>query len=258
MRKLAVAAVLAVFLAASVHSLSTDPVDLTGIEATPRAQDAKATPVVGKGYAELFLGSGMSELNDGWYWMTDAEGYDNIASLQPAISTDSVDAVIGIRYYWPLKWPLNGRLWWGAGFTVIYPLVQALNGATTIGGSLGGLEPANQNEPEDWFAAPTIFSFDGPLRIALTSDLLITLTPSLLGAVTYDSLLEVTYFGVGVSGGAGLTWYFSKRFGASFSVGYRYIYCVSDTYSRSFASDIMYNTYTNDGFFGLAGLVFRF
>jgi len=87
---------------------------------------------------------------------------------------------------------------------------------------------------------------------------LITLTPSLLGAVIYDNSLKVTYFGIGASASLGLTWYFSKSFGTSASAGYRYIYSVSDTYGAPLVSDIMHNTYANNGLFGMAGLVFRF
>jgi len=255
-RKRAVAAaVLAVTLTVSLHALTTDFVGFAGIETPQQAHSATAAQSKGKGYAELFFGGGMSQLNNGWYAMTDADGYDNIVSLPPAISTGSIDAVIGITYYWPFK----GRFWWGAGFTFLYPFLQSLNGATTLGGSLAfGVGPGGQNQPGNWFTAPTVFSFDAPFRITLTHDVLITLTPSLLGAVIYDNSLDVTYFGIGASGSVGLAWYFSERFGASASVGYRYIYSVSDTYGPPFVSDTMYNTYANNGFFGIAGLVFRF
>jgi len=285
-KRMVAAGALAVILTASVHALTTDFVELAGIEtpllvqaainpgqavdaqdknhttpllvaagANQGPQTAKVAPSKGKGYAELFCGGGTSQLNNGWYAMTDADGYDNISSLPPAISTDSFDAIIGVTYYWSL----NSRLWWGAGFTFIYPFIQTLNGATTIGGALAfGVGPSGQNQPSNWFTAPTVFSFDAPFRIALTPDVLITLTPSLLGAVIYDNSLDVTYFGIGASGSVGLTWYFSERFGTSASVGYRYIYSLSNTYSAPFVSDTMYNTYANNGFFGMAGLVFRF
>ncbi|MGO9309049.1 MAG: hypothetical protein ACLQDL_08510 [Spirochaetia bacterium] len=254
-KRAAAAAALAVFLAASAHALTTDLVGLAGIETPPQGQDATAAQSKGKGYAEAFLGGGASLLNNGWYTMTDEDGYDNIYSLAPSISTGSVDAVIGITYYWPFK----SRFWWGAGFKIIYPFLQSLNGATTEGGSLAfGVGPGGQIQPSNWFTAPTIFSFDAPFRIALTPDVLITLTPSLLGAVIYDNVLDVTYFGIGASGSVGVTWYFSERFGTSASVGYRYIYAVSDTYAAPFPADTMYNTYGNYGFFGMAGLAFRF
>jgi len=254
-KRTAVAVVLTVILTASAYALMTDFVELAGIETPQQVQPPKVAQSKGKGYAELFLGGGMSRLNGGWYAMTDADGYDNISSLPPAISTDSFDGIIGMTYYWSL----NRRLWLGTGLTFIYPFVQTLNGATTLGGVLQyGLGPGGQNEPSNWFTAPTIFSFNAPFRIALTPDLLITLTPSLLGALIYDNSLDVTYFGIGASGSVGLTWYFSERFGTSASVGYRYIYAVSDTYADPFIFDTMHNTYANNGFFGMAGLVFRF
>jgi hypothetical protein len=285
-KRLFAAFVFSAILTASIYALTTDFVELAGIEmplqlqaATKLGADvnawdknrttplmeaaganqsplpATAAPSKAKGYAELFLGGGMSQLNDGWYWMTDADGYDNIYSLAPAISTDSFDAIIGMTYYWPL----NSKLWWGAGFRFIYPFSQTLSGATTLGGALAfGVGPGGQNEPSNWFIAPTILSLEAPFRIALTPNLLVTLTPSLLGALIYDNVLDVTYFGIGASGSAGLTWYFSERIGVSASVGYKYIYAISNTDGPPFTSDTMYNTYSNDGFFEMAGLVLRF
>jgi hypothetical protein len=251
----AAAGALFVIVTASANALTSDIAWFAGTGTSPQAQPATTAPSKGKGYAELFFGGGASLLNNGWYGMTDADGYDNIASLPPAISTGSFDAVVGITYYWPFR----SRLWWGAGFTFIYPFLQSLNGATTLGGTLAfGVGPSGQPQPTNWFTAPTIFSFDAPFRIVLRPDLLVTLTPSLLGAIIYDNVLDVTYFGIGASGSAGIAWYFSVRFGVSASIGYRYIYCVSDTYGPPYVSDTMYNTYANSGFFGMAGIVFRF
>jgi hypothetical protein len=254
------AGALAVIMAVSAHALPTDFVPLAGTALEPAPanqgpQPATAAQSKGKGYAEIVFCGGMSQLNNGWYGMTDRDGYDNISSLSPAISTGSFDAILGARYYWPV----NNRLWWGAGFTFIYPFIQNLNGATTIGGVLAfGVGPSGQNQPSNWFTAPIMCSIDSPFRIALTPDVLITLTPSLLGAMIHDNSLGVNYFGIGASGSVGLTWYFSERFGTSASVGYRYVYSVSDTYGAPFSSDILHNTYANNGLFGMAGLVVRF
>ena len=170
-----------------------------------------------RAYSESSIGVGTTQLTNTQHSVI---GPDNF-------STSSLDLAAGASRYWAF----SKAFWGGIGLTFAIPVSYASN---------GGL-----------FSSPTSLSFDVPLRINITPELMITLKPSALAAIFQLYEVSDEYLGLGGRVSLELTYYLTKIIGILASVGYSRL----QTQGYFLSSSPVYLT---EGWFATAGLAFRF